>query len=145
MLCLGIASVLFFSYKASAGQHVFNPIIAWALVPYLVALIAALLPQGPSGTFGVLLGCMLFVVGSAWAYYDAFFIHTDAQNGLVFVFFPAIQLVGSVVLVVCARHRLHRIRTQKPHPCGLTTRSSEQRLAAGSFPWFESVLASLCR
>ena len=102
VLCLGIASVLFFSYKASAGQHVFNGIIAWALVPYFVAFIPALLPQGRLGAVGVLLGCLLLVGASAWAYYDAFFVHTDAQNGLVFVFFPPWQLAFCVVLLVCA-------------------------------------------
>ena len=102
VLCLGIASVLFFNFKASGGRVLFDGIIAWALVPYLVAFGATFPPQTRVGAWVVLLGCVLLAGGGAWAYHDAFVVHPDAQNGLVFVFFPPIQLVGSVALLVYA-------------------------------------------
>ena len=102
VLCFGIASVLFFSYQSSGGRVLFDGIIAWALVPYLVAFGAAFPPQTRAGACVILLGCALLVGGGAWAYHDAFSVHPDTQDGLVFVFFPPIQLVGSVALLVYA-------------------------------------------
>ena len=45
-------------------------------------------------------GSLLLVLFGVGAIFDGFFMYLDAQNGLLFIFIPLWQLVGSFILAL---------------------------------------------
>jgi hypothetical protein len=75
-------------------------IAAWALLPMAILWFANYHTTRLSLALTVLVGS-LFVVGLGAAFYiDAFFIHPDAQSGLVILFAPIYQLAAATPLAL---------------------------------------------
>lgn len=74
---------------------------AWIIAPYVFIGRASYRHPG-NRSYGVsMLVLTTLVCGlAAWIYTDAFFVHTDPQSGLVMLFIPLWQLLGSVLWVV---------------------------------------------
>lgn len=83
-------------------------LIAWCVSPYVVVALAARAPRASLSAALALLATTIAVAGfAAVVYVDAFFIHLDAQGGLVFLFVPIVQWLGAAVGIV-ATHLLDR-------------------------------------
>lgn len=98
-LCFGLAAVLYFATHEGGTRALFSRFTAWAVLPYLFAFGAVVLPQARIIASSLLLGCGVVGLGGTFVYYEAFFVHPDAQAGLVFVFPPAYQLIVSLALL----------------------------------------------
>lgn len=73
---------------------------AWAISPY--ALLMFLIRHGRTNRLKSLTLLLLGLALSALAlfvYVDALFVHPDPQSGLVFLFVPLYQLVGSAIII----------------------------------------------
>lgn len=85
----------------------------WNLIPYAGLAVCGLLAnrtkrQGLTAFIGsmlvVLLGVLLLV--------DGFFVHPDAQSGLVFIVLPFCQLAGIAVLILITRRVGRRVSSR---------------------------------
>lgn len=83
-------------------------LIAWCVLPYAGVALAGRKAGGSiSGTLAVLATAIVVPGFAAVVYIDAFFIHLDAQGGLVFLFVPFVQWAALAVGAVAA-HLLDR-------------------------------------
>jgi hypothetical protein len=83
-------------------------LLAWCVSPYALIAFVARTPRASASSAIALLATALAVAGfAAVVYVDAFFIHLDAQGGLVFLFVPVVQWMGTAVGIV-ATHLLDR-------------------------------------
>jgi hypothetical protein len=90
---------------ASIGVLIFA---AGVLVPWMFAVAAIKLAEGRRVAEVVTLtASVAYVVFGAWAFYDAMYVHRDAQGGLVFLVVPvaASFLAALLVLVLAATRR----------------------------------------
>ena len=83
-------------------------LLAWCVSPYASIAVVARKPRASASSAIALLATALVVAGfAAVVYVDAFFIHLDAQGGLVFLFVPIVQWMGAAIGIV-ATHLLDR-------------------------------------
>jgi hypothetical protein len=106
MLVAGVATWLLM-YRASGWMIPFDLMIGWALLPYAVLSLYALVRShdDPSGacTKASFWACLIAFVFGLWAYLDASFVHLSSTSPLVFLFVPLYLLLGGLVLgeVLC--------------------------------------------
>lgn len=83
--------------------------IVWAVSPYAYLALMAKLVSTSTAELIVLL--LSFLVGSlgVWLIIDAFFIHLDAQSGLVYIFAPIWQW-AFLALASAPLYFLHRVK-----------------------------------
>jgi hypothetical protein len=82
---------------------------AWAVFPYVILFLLLLISdKNRTQSVVAFVGSLLLVLLGVGALYDGFFIHLDAQNGLLFLFIPLWQLVGSLILgiIIFAVHAI---------------------------------------
>jgi hypothetical protein len=72
----------------------------WAGSPYVTLAVLNALSRSPASRLILLAGSLVIVGGGLPAYYDAFFVHLDAQSGLVFVFIPLYQWTATGLLTI---------------------------------------------
>ena len=69
----------------------------WACLPYGILLFFNMIKRGVFKKDFVLLVTTIIVSGFAlFIYVDTFFIHLDAQGGLIFLFLPMYQIIASI-------------------------------------------------
>ena len=84
----------------ASGEFSFDTFAVWVAAPSFVMLIPVVLANTVKAQVVVLVLSSLFVVGGLLLYWDAMFLHVDAQGALVFIFIPLYQFVA-VVAVLC--------------------------------------------
>jgi len=92
------------------GPFSFDAFAVWVAAPSFVMLIPVVLANTVKAQVVVLVLSSLLVVGGLLLYWDAMFLHVDAQGALVFLFIPLYQFVAVVVVlcgVIFVRARAH--------------------------------------
>lgn len=82
----------------------------WIAAPFALMLIAVVLSHSVRTQVVVLALSGMWAVAGVLLYWDAMFLHVDAQGGLVFLFIPLYQLVAVAITlggVTFARARVH--------------------------------------
>ena len=106
-VCLAIlASVVTFGIMLYAGEPSsiewwFAALFfaAWGVSPYAcLAIISVRVREKGVASLVSLIGVCALAGFGLYAYLDGFFVHLDAQNGLLFVFIPFLQWVGCVLV-----------------------------------------------
>jgi len=94
-----------FGIQGGLADYLLNtaPVITTAISPFVVGWFLAKYVGTSSyaqGTF--LIGMFTLVCGSTFLYYNAFFVHLDALNGLLFLFLPPWQVAFIIVVfIIC--------------------------------------------
>jgi hypothetical protein len=75
----------------------------WAITPYLILIFANkhFMKTKIAKTL-TSSAIAITVVGGLFIYYDAFYVHLDAQNALLFIFLPVYQNILVLILFVIA-------------------------------------------
>lgn len=87
--------------KVGDASNIFLILIAvafsiWAVGPYVLLFFLNRVRDVTRGQLIVYgLGSLAIATLGLAIYYDGFFVHTDAQNGLLFIFVPIIQWMSS--------------------------------------------------
>jgi hypothetical protein len=74
---------------------------AYAVAPYIAIGVITLKIKGTDIQLFItpLLAVIIMTSFGLYAYYDGFFVHLDAQSGLLFLFIPAYQWLGILATV----------------------------------------------
>jgi hypothetical protein len=94
--------------KGSKASYSFDGFSVWVAAPFVLMLIAVVLAHSTKAQTGVLVTSLLLALAGLLLYWDAMFVHTDAQGGLVFLFIPLYQYIAVVItigVVIYARMR----------------------------------------
>ena len=108
---LGAVTHVGVMWSAAAGASIGVVIFAIGLlVPWMLLATAVQLAQGRRVAETVaLLASVTYVVFGAWAFWDAMYVHPDAQGGLVFLVVPvAASLVAGVLALALLATRRSR-------------------------------------
>jgi hypothetical protein len=98
----------------------------WAAGPYVALGVLNILSKSRVGRLLILVVSLLTVGLGLAEYYDAFFVHLDAQSGLVFVFIPLFQWgVTGLLLSAWAVLEVRRMLMKRKSPEGPPPGSSE--------------------
>ena len=108
MLMVGLASLAtvaidVYSINKPASEHIKTLIIfgIWAIFPYVILLFLIYKSDKYPKASGVAFaGTLILVLFGVSTLIDGFFIHLDAQSGLLFLFIPFWQLIGSCILAL---------------------------------------------
>jgi len=74
---------------------------AWAIFPYLIlSLLLLISDKTRLQSIVAFVGSLILVLFGVGALFDGFFVHLDAQNGLLFIFIPIWQLIGGFILAL---------------------------------------------
>ena len=77
--------------------------LSWVVSPYLLLLFAVWFFRKNKIIRNVLfVGTLLIVLPGIIGYIDAFFIHMDAQGGLIFIFLPLYQICLTGIFILIA-------------------------------------------
>ena len=102
MMLVGGVITWLLMYRASGWVIRFDPMIAWALLPYAALSLYALVRShhDPSGarTRASFWACLIALAFALWAYLDASFVHLSSTSALVFLFVPLYLLLGGPLL-----------------------------------------------
>ena len=91
------------AYKTFSDYLTLFGYMAWAISPYfMLAIIFDGFLHHPSASLTALVGTVLIVLASAALLIDAFFVHINAQGGLIFLFLPIPQWLAALFLgLIC--------------------------------------------
>ncbi len=101
----GLSTVGFVCYQAdlsSVAGSLLSPVffglmLLWVCLPYI--LLHLWLTQEPARNQKFILALeTAAILFSGYAYFDAFFVHIDAQSGLIFIFLPLWQCIAIGIL-----------------------------------------------
>lgn len=110
-IAIGFLSTSFILFDSASSESGFDVILlifwVWAIIPYLTLTFAnKYFTKTKTAENLVLSAVVITVWGGLFIYYDAFHVHLDAQNGLLFIFLPVCQNVLNFVLCgIAARKR----------------------------------------
>ena len=92
-----------YAYKTYYDYLTLIGYMLWAISPYfMLAIIFHGFRHHPSASLTALVGTVLIVLASAALLIDAFFVHIDAQGGLIFLFLPIPQWFAALFLgLIC--------------------------------------------
>ena len=102
---IGVVFTLLVSLRGAKFGEIIRalPILLLPLIPFvLLALMALLLNDNKKQHVIILIGSVILVSSALYVYAETFLFHPDAQGGLIFLFFPLIQLVGVFILWLLA-------------------------------------------
>src|SRR5512139_3739041 len=74
-------------------------LFAWAVLPYGLVAMAANLTRSKKGSIAVLVVAAISLLFAGLVYVDAFFIHSDAQSALAFIFVPLVQNAVAIIVL----------------------------------------------
>jgi hypothetical protein len=121
LFCI-IAAVITLGVMIYQGQGSYLGIWWWllfllfgdyAIAPYIAIGVITLRIKGTNIQFRTpLLAVIIMASFGLYAYYDVFFVHLDAQSGLLFLFIPAFQWFG--VLATASINNWLRKRHSNP-------------------------------
>lgn len=78
----------------------------WAVAPYCYLLVRNRKQSESIRELLILLiGSVLITVLGLFVLYDGFFIHPDAQSGLLFIFIPVYQWIGCGIIAILTWHK----------------------------------------
>ncbi len=102
-IALGFLSTSFILFDSAGSESQFDIILlgfwAWAIIPYLILIFAnKYFTKMKMAKILVSSAVVITVAGRLLIYYDAFYVHLDAQNGLLFIFLPVYQNMLAIVL-----------------------------------------------
>ncbi len=90
-----------YAYKTFSGYLTLVGYASWAISPYLIlTIILRAFRKNKYSTNTAIIGALIIAITSCALLIDAFFIHIDAQNALVFIFLPIYQWVAFLVLAL---------------------------------------------
>jgi len=75
-------------------------LFVWAVLPYALLSLSANIAHCHKSSIVVLATAAISLVFAALVYIDAFFIHSDAQSALAFLFVPLLQNGLSITLLL---------------------------------------------
>jgi len=75
----------------------------WAIIPYLILIFSNKhFTKSKTAKPLISLAIAITVAGALFIYYDAFYVHLDAQNALLFIFLPVYQNILAAILSAIA-------------------------------------------
>ncbi len=90
-----------YAYKTFSDYLTLVGFALWAISPYLIlTIILQGFRKNKYSTNTAIIGALIIAITSCALLIDAFFIHIDAQNALVFIFLPIYQWVAFLVLAL---------------------------------------------
>ena len=90
-----------YAYKTFSDYSTLVGFALWAISPYLIlTIILRGFRKNKYSTNTAIIGALIIAVTSCALLIDAFFIHIDAQNALVFIFLPIYQWVAFLLLAL---------------------------------------------
>jgi len=90
-----------YAYKNFADYLTLFGYALWAISPYLILVIIFQSFQKNQYSINVaFFGALIIVLTSCGLLIDAFFIHIDAQNALLFLFLPICQWLAFLILAL---------------------------------------------
>ena len=92
-----------YAYKTYSDYLTLIGYMLWAISPYfMLAIISHGFRYHPAASLTALVGIVLIVLASAALLIDTFFVHIDAQGGLIFLFLPIPQWLAALFLgIIC--------------------------------------------
>jgi hypothetical protein len=106
-----LASGWFEQYaKGSSAKIALDGFAVWVASPFVLMLIPVALAHSVRAQFAILVVSAILAAGGVLLYWDAIFVHIDAQGAFVFLFIPLYQLVVVALTlgaVIYARVRAH--------------------------------------
>lgn len=92
------------AYQNATNYLMLGVVLLFSVSPYPGLAWLSRFFVRPAVSFAIfVVGASCIGVGGALAYYDATFVHIDAQNGLVFLFVPLYQWLASLFLFIICR------------------------------------------
>ena len=90
-----------YAYKNFSDYLTLFGYTLWAISPYLIlAIILQSFRKNPYSLNVAFYGALLILLSSFALLIDAFFIHIDAQNALLFLFLPICQWLAILILAL---------------------------------------------
>lgn len=102
---VGALCTLWFEYSAAVGWGFLATragwwMTVWALLPYIIIFCGRRMANGLHAKRVVFWISLLVVMLGLYSYYQAFFMHLDAQSALVFLFTPLLQSLVCAILLL---------------------------------------------
>jgi hypothetical protein len=112
VLAVAVAANAWFEQYArgSSARITLDGMSAWVAAPFLLLLVAVFLAASARTVKVVLASSAMLALFGISFYWDAMFLHVDAQVGLIFLFVPFYQLVAVAIIligVIFVRVRMH--------------------------------------
>jgi hypothetical protein len=106
-----------FEHYAKGPRAAFAPdgFTAWIAAPFALLLIAAALAHSLRAQAAVLAVSAAAAIAGIYCYWDAMFLHVDAQGALVFVFTPLYQLAAGTLTLAGVIYARARAKGRRRH------------------------------
>ncbi|MHC4960908.1 MAG: hypothetical protein ACYTGA_02125 [Planctomycetota bacterium] len=106
-IAVGILSTSFMLFDNVSTESGVDIIVlgfwTWAIIPYLILIFANKhFTKTKTAKTLTSSAVAITVAGALFIYYDAFYVHLDAQNALLFIFLPVYQNILAAILSAIA-------------------------------------------